>query len=58
MLVAYWTADRAALIAITSDPNKFVTADPFLFLLASLIVLVFGPGKLALDYFLTRKKAG
>lgn len=49
MLVAYWTADREAQNAIVSDPDKFVTAAPFLFLLASLIVLVFGPGKLLLD---------
>jgi putative oxidoreductase len=52
MLVAYWTADREALNAIVSEPDKFVTASPFLFLLASLIVLVFGPGKLSLDALL------
>lgn len=52
MLVAYWTADRDALNAIVSDPDKFVTATPFLFLLASLIVLVFGPGRLSLDALL------
>ena len=49
MLVAYYTAHREELMAITSEPDKFVTAAPFLFLLASLIVLAFGPGKLALD---------
>lgn len=52
MLVAYGTADRDALNVIGSDPDKFVTAAPFLFLLASLIVLVFGPGKLSLDALL------
>jgi putative oxidoreductase len=52
MLVAYWTADREALMAIGSDPDKFVTAAPFLFLLASLVVLAFGPGKLSLDALL------
>jgi len=55
MLVAYGTADRDALNAITSDPDKFVTAAPFLFLLASLIVLAFGPGKLSLDALLGGK---
>lgn len=54
MLVAYWTADRDALNAIMSDPDQFVTASPFLFLLASLIVLAFGPGKLSLDALLGR----
>jgi putative oxidoreductase len=49
MLVAYGTADRDALNAILSDPDMFVTAAPFLFLLASLIVLAFGPGKFSLD---------
>ncbi len=56
MLVAYWTADRDALNAIVSDPDKFVTAAPFLFLLASLLVLVFGPGKLSLDALLGRNQ--
>jgi len=57
MLVAYYTADREALMAITSDPDKFVTAAPFLFLLAALIVLVFGPGKLSLDALFFKKSA-
>lgn len=54
MLVAYWTADREALNALASDPDKFVTAAPFLFLLASVVVLAFGPGKLSLDALLGR----
>jgi putative oxidoreductase len=49
LLVAYYTADREALFAITSDGDKFTGATPFLFLFASLIVLVFGPGRLSLD---------
>ena len=56
MLVAYWTADHEALVGITSDPDKFVTATPFLFLLVSLIVLVFGPGKLSLDALLGKNQ--
>jgi putative oxidoreductase len=52
MLVAYWTADHDALVALTSNPDKFVTATPFLFLFASLLVLVFGPGRLSLDELL------
>ena len=57
MLVAYATADREALQAITSDTDKFVTAAPFLFLLAALIVLAFGPGKLSLDAIFGRGTA-
>jgi len=55
MGVAYLTANRDALMAITSDPDKFVTADSFLYLLAALIVLAFGPGKLSVDALLGRK---
>ena len=56
MLVAYWTADREALKAITSEPDKFTGATPFLFLFACLIVLAFGPGKLSLDALLGKNK--
>jgi putative oxidoreductase len=55
MVVAYLTANREALTAITSDPDKFVTADSFLFLLAALIVLAFGPGRLSFDALVGRK---
>jgi putative oxidoreductase len=49
MLVAYVTADREALFSIFSDPGKFYAADPFTFFFASLLILVFGPGKISLD---------
>jgi len=49
MGVAYATAERRALTSIFSDPDRFVTATPFLFLLASVIAFAFGPGKLSLD---------
>jgi len=55
MLVAYATADGEALHAIFSEPDKFVTAAPFLFLLAALVVLVFGPGRLSLDALVFRR---
>ena len=57
MIVAYATADREALGMIFSNPGKFYAADPFTFLLASLIVLIFGPGKFSLDAMLTGKFA-
>jgi putative oxidoreductase len=49
MFVAYVTADREALLSFFSDPGKFYAADPFTFLLASLLILVFGPGKISVD---------
>jgi putative oxidoreductase len=54
MLVAYVTADREALLAFFSNPGKFYVADPYTFLFAGLLILVFGPGKLALDALFDR----
>jgi putative oxidoreductase len=50
MLVAYITADREALFSIFSDPGKFYASDAYTFLFASLLVLIFGPGKISLDF--------
>jgi putative oxidoreductase len=55
MLVAYWTADREALVSIFSDPGKFYVADPFTFLFASVIVLIFGAGYLSLDHIVAKR---
>jgi hypothetical protein len=54
MLVAYITADREALSSIFSDPGKFYAADPYTFLFAALVVLIFGAGFLSLDGMLAR----
>jgi putative oxidoreductase len=54
MLAAYITADREALISVFSDPGKFYNADPYTFLAASLLILIFGPGLFALDTLLVR----
>jgi putative oxidoreductase len=53
MIVAYITADREALGSILSAPDKFYAAAPYTFLMASLIVLIFGPGKFSADAILT-----
>lgn len=52
MLVAFVAGDRDALFAIFSDPDKFYAAAPYTFLIASLLVLIFGPGKYCVDLFL------
>jgi putative oxidoreductase len=54
MIVAYLTADPEALHSIFSDPGKFYNADPYTFLFASVLILIFGPGRFALDWVLTR----
>jgi putative oxidoreductase len=54
MLVAYWTADHDALISVFSDPGKFYVADPYTFLFASLMVVVFGAGFLSVDALVLR----
>jgi len=57
MLVAYITADREALGSILSDPGKFYAADPYTFLFASMIVLIFGAGYLSIDAIIARVMA-
>src|SRR5215472_11166720 len=55
MLMAYITADREALMSVFSDPGKFYNADPFTFLMASLLVFIFGAGSLSIDYLFQRR---
>ena len=54
LIVAYITADREALFSIFSDPDKFYAAAPYTFLVASLIVLIFGAGIFSLDTLLNK----
>lgn len=54
MFVAYWTADREALSAIFSDPGKFYVADPYTFLFASVMVLIFGSGLFAVETLIAK----
>jgi putative oxidoreductase len=56
MLVAYVTADREAFFSIFSNPDKFTAAAPYTFLVASLIVLIFGPGRFSLDALLAARR--
>src|SRR5436190_4930209 len=54
LIMAYVTADREALFSVFSDPDKFYAAAPYTFLVASVIILIFGPGKFCVDYLLRR----
>jgi putative oxidoreductase len=49
MIAAYVTADKEALHSIFSDPDKFTAAAPYVFLIAALIVFIFGPGIFSID---------
>src|SRR6516225_6517197 len=54
MTVAYLAADFEAVSSFFADPDKFVKADPFPFLLTAVIVLVFGPGLFSIDALVKR----
>src|SRR6266850_6967861 len=49
LTMAYVIGDREALLSFLSDPDKFIAAAPFAFLIVSLIVLIFGAGRISLD---------
>jgi putative oxidoreductase len=55
MAVAYYVGDHDALLSFFSDPDKFSAAAPFTFLVASLLILIFGPGKVALDALIGKR---
>jgi putative oxidoreductase len=55
MFVAYFTADRPALLGVFHDLDAFLKADPFWFLFVAVVVLTLGPGALSLDALLARR---
>jgi len=54
MLVAFWSADRPALLGVFHDLDAFLRADPFWFLFVSVVVLTLGPGAVSVDRLLAR----
>ncbi|MGD0058384.1 MAG: DoxX family protein [Verrucomicrobiia bacterium] len=54
MIIAYVTADSDKIKGIFNNPDAFVSAAPFLFMLTAIIVLVFGPGVFSLDAVIAR----
>jgi putative oxidoreductase len=59
MMMAYFAVseDRTAFLTIFSnDPSTFVKADPFPFLCAAVVALVFGAGTVSLDYLLAMRR--
>jgi putative oxidoreductase len=57
MLVAFVTADHDAFAGFFSDPDTFVKATPCTFLIAALIILIFGPGKFSIDALIGKRLA-
>lgn len=57
MAVAYLSVeeDRAKVFNIFIDQGPFLAADPFFFLLMSVLVLAFGPGVLSVDAVLAKR---
>lgn len=55
MMVAFITADREALFSVFSNPDKLYAAAPYTFLFACLLVMIFGPGKLAIDTLIAKR---
>lgn len=49
LVMAYVLGDSEALHSIFSNPDKFAAAAPYVFLVASLIILLAGPGIFSLD---------
>jgi putative oxidoreductase len=54
MLVAYINVHVEGFWALFNNPALFVAEAPFNFLLTTLIVLAFGPGRFSVDYFLEK----
>ncbi|CAF23632.1 DoxX family protein [Candidatus Protochlamydia amoebophila] len=54
MLIAYATAHQESLKSIFRNPTEFVAESPFNFLLISLFVFAFGPGRFSIDYLIEK----
>jgi putative oxidoreductase len=55
MTVAFWTAERDAFLGVISNPDKFQAADAYNYWFAALLILILGPGSLALDWVIVRQ---
>ena len=54
MTVAFWTAEKDAFLGVFSAPDKFQAADAYNYWFAALLILVLGPGWIALDTLVGR----
>lgn len=54
MVVALLTEHHEALMNAWDDPQNLITQLPFNYLLTTLIVLAFGPGKISVDFLIQK----
>jgi putative oxidoreductase len=57
MTVAFWTAEKDAFLGVLSNPDKFQAADAYNYWFAALLILILGPGWVAVDTYLARRYA-
>jgi putative oxidoreductase len=57
MTVAFWTAEKDAFLGVLSNPDKFQGADAYNYWFAALLILILGPGWIAVDTLLKRRLA-
>ncbi len=53
MIVALFTAHLSESSAVFENPQRLISQLPFNYLLTSLIVLCFGPGKISIDHIIS-----
>ena len=58
MTVAFWTAEKIAFLSVISNPDKFQAADAYNYWFAALLILILGPGRIALDTLLRLRFSG
>lgn len=54
MLTAYVVADREAFLSFFSDFTKFYNGAEYEFLFAAVLILIFGPGKISIDHYISK----
>ena len=55
MTVAFWTAEKDAFLGVLSSPDKFQAADAYNYWFAALLILILGPGWLAVDTLIKKQ---
>lgn len=58
MMGAFYYAHTDELFNIWSNPQNFIAQTPFCYLLTTLIIFAFGPGKISVDRFILPDREG